>query len=82
MSRAMRVLPLAGTKAGCAFSELRRLAKQQGWRVEPTKGSHWRFIPPDPTQRQVITAGTPSDRRALRNIAADLKRSGLRTNCR
>ena len=57
--------------------DLAALAQRQGWRIE-RKRRHWRFVPPDPRAPAVVLSGTPSDGRALRNISADLRRSGLR----
>ncbi len=59
------------------LKELKRLAEQQGWRVEPTKGAHWRFVPPDKTKPAIIMAGTSVSRSGLRNAISLLKRSGL-----
>lgn len=42
--------------------ELRALfekAESQGWTITRTKGSHFRCVPPDPSQGIVIVAGTP-----------------------
>lgn len=61
-----------------SFKDIVRLALGQGWRVEQTKSSHWKFVPPDATKKIVVTGGTPSDHRALKNFLADLKRQGLR----
>jgi predicted RNA binding protein YcfA (HicA-like mRNA interferase family) len=52
-------------------------ARQQGWRVERTRKGHWRFVPPEPTGAVVLAGGTPSDRRAARNLLAGLRRAGL-----
>jgi hypothetical protein len=46
------------------FREIRKAAREQGWRVELTSKNHWRFVPPDPSQPMVYTGGTPSDWRA------------------
>jgi len=59
------------------FDTIRRAAEAQGWIVERTKGKHWRFIPPDRTKRMVVTGGTPSDMRSIRNFLADLRRQGF-----
>lgn len=59
------------------FRRLVASCRQQGWRVERTRRLHWRFVPPRPDAQIVITAGTPSDRRALLNLRADLRRAGL-----
>jgi predicted RNA binding protein YcfA (HicA-like mRNA interferase family) len=59
------------------LKELKRLAEAQGWRVEPTKGSHWKFIPPDKTKQMVVLPGSSCSRVGLRNALSALKRSGL-----
>lgn len=56
---------------------LKRTAEQQGWTVEPTKGGHWKFIPPDKTKQMVVLPGTSVSRCGLRNAVSALKRSGL-----
>lgn len=56
---------------------LAEIARAQGWRIERTRGGHWRFVPPDPTRDIVVMSGTASDWRAVRNFRAALRRSGL-----
>ena len=60
-----------------SIEDLATMAHRQGWRVERTKRRHWRFVPPDPRAPAVVHGGSPSDHRAIRNIIADLRRSGL-----
>ncbi len=60
------------------IKDLAKAAKEQGWRVERTKKMHWRFVPGNPAMRICIFSGTPSDRRAIHNFLADLRRSGFR----
>lgn len=62
------------------LKDLKKLAEQQGWTVEPTKGAHWKFTPPDKTKQAVILAGTSVSRCGLRNAMSLLKRSGLNLN--
>lgn len=57
--------------------DIERAAREQGWRVERTAKGHVRFVPPDPTMPIVVASGTPGDRRAIRNLLAALRRSGL-----
>ncbi len=57
--------------------ELKKLAEEQGWTVEPTKGAHWKFIPPDRTKPMVVLAGTSCSRVGRRNALALWKKSGL-----
>lgn len=52
-------------------------ARAQGWRVEPLRGGHVRFLPPRGTGRIVVASATASDHRAVRNLRADLRRAGL-----
>lgn len=59
------------------LKELKRTAEQQGWLVEPTKGQHWRFVPPDKSKAIVILPGTSCSRVGLRNAIAQLRKSGL-----
>lgn len=61
----------------CDLRELKRLALDQGWRVEPTNGSHWKFVPADKTKPIVVLPGTSCSRVGLRNALSALKRSGL-----
>lgn len=56
---------------------IERTARKQGWIVELTRSGHIKFVPPDPGTPALVTAGTPSDRRGLRNLRADLRRRGL-----
>ena len=61
--------------------ELKRiiaLAIRQGYSVELRNNGHYKFTAP--TGRFIFTSGTPSDRRAIKNILADLKKLGLDTN--
>jgi hypothetical protein len=58
------------------WEALRNAAKEQGWREEPIKKG-FRLVPPDPTKPMVVIHGTPSDRRALANTKAQMRRSGL-----
>lgn len=60
-------------------SDMRRLvkaARAEGWTVEPTKGSHVRFV--SPRGMQVIASGSVSDQRGIKNLRADLRRAGLK----
>lgn len=60
-------------------TKINRLIKDledAGWRVQPTKAG-WMFYPPDKSKSPVATHGTPSDSRAVKNLTADLRRSGF-----
>jgi hypothetical protein len=52
-------------------------AEEQQWNVSKTSGGHWRFVPPDKQQNIVIAPATTRDHRAVANLEADLRRSGL-----
>ena len=54
-----------------------RLAQSQGWTVSLTNGGHYRWTPPRKDAPLVITASTPSDLRALKNIKSRLRKAGL-----
>lgn len=59
--------------------ELKRLlaaARQRGWQVERTRGSHFRLR--HPSGALVVASGTPSCPRALWNLRADLRRAERR----
>ena len=58
------------------FRKVIREAERQGWRVEQTKGGHWRFYAPDGVNI-VHAAGTPSDRRSFDNTIAQLRKYGF-----
>ncbi len=52
-------------------------ALNAGWRRETLRGGHYRLTPPDRGKPAVVYSGTPSDWRAIMNLRADLRRSGL-----
>ncbi len=54
-------------------------AESQQWAVSKTRGGHWRFVPPDKQRHIVIAPATTRDQRAVANLEADLRRSGLAT---
>lgn len=53
------------------FKELRN----QGWSLEKTKNNHWKIT--NPAGRSCFTGSTPGDKRAVRNLMADLRRLGF-----
>lgn len=57
--------------------KIEQAAREQGWRVERTTKGHIRFVPPDATMPMVIASGTPSDQRSIKNLIAQLRRSGF-----
>jgi len=52
-----------------------RIAEQSGWLVRRTKRGHYQWLPPQ--GRVIVTAGTPSDHRAMSNIKSMLRKEGL-----
>ena len=50
-------------------------AQAAGWSVAKTRGNHVKWA--SPTGAVVFSASTPSDRRAIHNIRAMLRRKGL-----
>jgi len=63
------------------MKKLVKTAKEQGWLIEKTENNHWMFVPPD-GGRIIYTGSTPSDSRSRRNLIADLRRGGLKTDKR
>jgi predicted RNA binding protein YcfA (HicA-like mRNA interferase family) len=53
-----------------------RQAEAHGWRVQPTRGGHWRLLHPD--GGIIVMSSTPSDCRALRNMRAQMRRAERR----
>jgi hypothetical protein len=56
--------------------QLIKKAKRAGWTVEPKK-SGWMLLSPDGS-RCVMTHGSCSDWRALKNVKSELRQAGLR----
>lgn len=60
---------------------LAKILKEQGWTYDFTSKGHPRFNPPkgwkDPSAFPVTTGKTPSDRRAGKNLVAQLRRMGV-----
>ena len=54
-----------------------QIAEAADWTVTPTSNGHWRFTPADPAAAIVHAAGTGEGHRAVANLRADLRRSGL-----
>lgn len=59
------------------IKSLIRTAESEGWQVSHTSGGHWRFVPAERDRQIVHAAATSNDPRAIRNLEADLRRSGL-----
>jgi hypothetical protein len=57
-----------------ARSELLRLARDQGWRIQRTRGGHLRFSH-ELASHDVIAPSTPSCSRAFANARAELRRA-------
>lgn len=55
---------------------LLRLARKQRWNVEKTRGSHYRIT--SPSGEIYVAACSPSDWRAVKNVASALRAMGLR----
>jgi len=57
------------------YRELARAARAAGWTITRRRGGHlaWR----SPSGAVVFTPASPSDRRSVRNNAAELRRAGL-----
>jgi hypothetical protein len=51
-------------------------AEEQGWEVTHSR-RHWKFCPKDKHKRIVYIATSPSDHRVMKNMRAELRRSGL-----
>jgi hypothetical protein len=61
-----------------ASKEVQRIVKElerQGWRIIQG-GKHQKAFPPDRDKPMVTIPNTPSDHRSLRNLIAQLRRSG------
>jgi hypothetical protein len=58
------------------LKHLLRQAEAAGWRVQPTRGGHWRLLYPG--GGIVVMSSTPSDRRAIANLRAQLRRAERR----
>ena len=57
--------------------ELLKEAEGQGWRIEKTKGGHWRVFSPDGAGI-VYVASTPSDHRGFKNTIAKMRQYGFK----
>jgi predicted RNA binding protein YcfA (HicA-like mRNA interferase family) len=53
-----------------------RAAWRQGWRVEKTKGGHWKLYSPNGLDI-VIASGTPRSHRSVEETIAELRRNGF-----
>jgi hypothetical protein len=57
------------------YRALAKLARKHSWVISPTRNGHLRWRRPD--GHAVITAGSPSDHRGIRNDKARLRKAGL-----
>jgi hypothetical protein len=55
--------------------KLVRRARKAGWSVTKTGKQHWRFR--SPNGATIFAPSTPSDRRSVMNVRANLRRAGL-----
>lgn len=58
------------------LARLLEAARKRGWRLERTRGSHWKLK--HPSGAVVVSSSTPSCHRALLNLQADLRRGERR----
>jgi hypothetical protein len=58
------------------FQVIKQAAIDQEWRVERTASNHYQFFSPDGVTA-VTAGGTYGDRRALKNLVAQLRRGGF-----
>ncbi len=58
------------------WKKLVKEAVRQGWTVEFARRG-LKLVPPDPTKQIVFVHSTPSDRRAIKNAIAEMRRQGL-----
>ena len=73
---AVQATPASTSGAQRPEPSLERLLRQAsacGWQVTRTRGGHWRLLRPN--GGIVVLSSTPSDRRALRNMQAQLRRA-------
>ena len=56
--------------------DIRIELQKQGWTLR-RKTRHWQAIPPDKTMPVCHVVTTPSDTRAVKNLIAQLRRSGF-----
>lgn len=68
-----------GRRGGSLKTSTREIAEElrrQGWEVSVSKGSHWRFCPPDKSRPPVFMPRTPSDYRGFLNGVSRLRAAG------
>lgn len=59
-----------------AFRALVKLALQEGWRVEPTRNNHVRFLSPD-KQFAIVASTTAGSNKSLSRLKTQLRKAGL-----
>ena len=57
--------------------ELFKIVKKRGWTIEQTRKGHYKLCPPEIKYPCVVTSGTTSDVRSVRNLMSNLRQSGL-----
>ena len=57
--------------------DIERAAREQGWRVGRTHKGHPVFYAPKLDVAPIVTSGTPSDQRALKNLVGRVRAAGL-----
>ena len=55
--------------------KLIKKAREQGWRVEPTRNGHYKFFAPNGTI--VVASSTPSENRGFKNLKSRLRARGF-----
>jgi hypothetical protein len=58
------------------YRDIIKSAIEQGWKVGTTSKNHLKFIHPT-TRVMVITSGTASDHRSVKNFLGQMRRSGF-----
>ena len=59
------------------FKKIKAAAEAQKFKVIKTNKGHWQFISPDKNHPIIVTSGTYSDRRAIDNFVARLRKAGF-----
>ncbi|MGV8845799.1 MAG: hypothetical protein ACOH1Y_11495 [Propionicimonas sp.] len=68
-------MPVIAVAKRGEMAVMMKAAARQGWVVTPTRGNHIKWLAP--SGAIVFSASTPSDVRAYRNMASDLRKRGL-----
>lgn len=76
LRKARRMTTKKGMRLPRDLRALIRMARRQGWTVEQTNGNHYRFVAP--SGESYVTSYSPSDWRAVHNLASALRSMGLK----